>query len=989
MATNSEEFLQFQSEHQKLLARYEQEGKSQSLLPTLLDYVQSVREQAEIIEAAEDRRQLRANIDFWASIVYEISGTYPNTKLASINPTKVEILRVEELIYAQEKLRGIIPHEQLEGVILTLQEKLANLKSLLSGEGSIVQGDHNVAAGEHSVYISGEVSGDIVTNIIHQRIPLSEEQREQIKHRYLHALIRAYSKSTLRPLDPSGQTNYYPLQEIYVELETTTYDSQEIPDRKTIDINTDQRYLSALEATIRYSRLVILGDPGSGKTTFVHHLALTLSRNYLGLEATLGDLQLRLLPLLINFRNLAQRLATVGSSKVSKSILLDIMAAQWMSEFEALGVRELFEPFRDEIAQGNVLLIFDGLDEVPIQLRSLAKSAILALQESFPAIQRIIVTSRIILFDGFAGFKTVTLAPFNTEQIEQFISIWYMTLANSGEMSVNQAQEMSHRLQSAIIYSLGLRELAQNPMLLTILAIVQTNYGTLPLERARLYQASVETLLFRWQQHKEGAYGSNLPNILMELDTTQAELERLLQAIAWEAHTEVIKYQSEGLAEFDVLRLARTHLGSLAKAENFLAYAEQRAQLLIARGGVDQQIYTFPHRTFQEYLAACHLTHLRRLGRQAAKLATEGEVWREVLKLAAEILVYNAHHTEKVLDVIDDMLPRQTPSREDAAGWRQVWLAAEMMNVVGRQQVERDEVGQELLPRLRELVVALIVNEGLLPYQRAEAGKALAFLGDPRPGVSSIEPTMVDIPSGTFLMGSSKDRDSLANKIETPQHLMELPAYQISKYPITVMQYKYFVEDGGYTSKWQSCWTEVGWQRKETQNLTEPRFWQDSRWNVPNFPIVGISWYEAVAYCNWLEKTTGRNFRLPNEAMWEKAARGTDGQIFAWGNEWDSLRLNADETGIGQIVTVGLFPSGDSPYGCADMCGNVWEWTSSPFSVYPFEKSHNHQEHIEKAIVIRGGSAYSGNNENRCAARQKLLPNISQLGLGFRVVSLI
>ncbi len=127
---------------------------------------------------------------------------------------------------------------------------------------------------------------------------------------------------------------------------------------------------------------------------------------------------------------------------------------------------------------------------------------------------------------------------------------------------------------------------------------------------------------------------------------------------------------------------------------------------------------------------------------------------------------------------------------------------------------------------------------------------------------------------------------------EEPQHEQPLPeAYAIGKYPVTVGQYGRFVEDGGYTEKWRNCWTNAGWRQREKEKWTAPRYWDDPQWTVPNHPVVGVSWYEAVAYCNWLKATTGRSFRLPDEAMWEKAARGTDGRIYPWGNKWDSDKV--------------------------------------------------------------------------------------------------
>src|SRR5262249_56725196 len=102
--------------------------------------------------------------------------------------------------------------------------------------------------------------------------------------------------------------------------------------------------------------------------------------------------------------------------------------------------------------------------------------------------------------------------------------------------------------------------------------------------------------------------------------------------------------------------------------------------------------------------------------------------------------------------------------------------------------------------------------------------------------------------------------------------------------------------------------------------------WADPLYNADNQPVVGISWYEAVAYCRWLSAATGREFYLPSEAEWEKAARGLHGLIYPWDNEWRSGRCNSSEASIGRPSPVGSFPAGASPYGALDMAGNVSEW---------------------------------------------------------------
>lgn len=201
-------------------------------------------------------------------------------------------------------------------------------------------------------------------------------------------------------------------------------------------------------------------------------------------------------------------------------------------------------------------------------------------------------------------------------------------------------------------------------------------------------------------------------------------------------------------------------------------------------------------------------------------------------------------------------MTRGTPAAGDEAGWLRVWIAAEISLVVGREAAEQDEVGRELLPPMQDQLATLVGGGYLTPQQRAEAGVALGWLGDPRPDVACVVSSRLEIPAGSFLMGSKKEVDGEAYDDEEPQHSLDLPLYKIGKYPVTVGQFRRFVEAGGYDEA--AYWTEAGWKQRQEAGWKAPRYWDDPRWTVPNHPVVGVSWYEAVAYCNWFKAETGR-----------------------------------------------------------------------------------------------------------------------------------
>ncbi len=223
---------------------------------------------------------------------------------------------------------------------------------------------------------------------------------------------------------------------------------------------------------------------------------------------------------------------------------------------------------------------------------------------------------------------------------------------------------------------------------------------------------------------------------------------------------------------------------------------------------------------------------------------------------------------------------------------------------------------------------------------------------------------------------------------EKPVHEEHVEGFSISRYPVTNMQYQAFVADGGYTRRWRQCWTDAGWQ--EQGDRKGPRSFE-SPVDLPNHPRVGLSWYEAVAFGRWLSERTGVDHRLPTEAEWERAARGTDGREYPWGPKFDAERCNASKTGVGVPTAVGLFPSGVSPagnngIGICDASGNVWEWCATKHRKNYKEPEDNGLEG-SAVRVLRGGSFADGIILARCAVRNRSHPVNIYGSLGLRLVA--
>lgn len=207
---------------------------------------------------------------------------------------------------------------------------------------------------------------------------------------------------------------------------------------------------------------------------------------------------------------------------------------------------------------------------------------------------------------------------------------------------------------------------------------------------------------------------------------------------------------------------------------------------------------------------------------------------------------------------------------------------------------------------------------------------------------------------------------------EKPQHTVSLDAYWIDRDEVTNEQFARFVKDEGYDKR--EFWTEEGWQWKTADNRAKPRYWDDPDWNQADQPVVGVVWFEALAYCRWV------GARLPTEAEWERAAGwDTDRQekyIYPWGNDWDPARANTVESALGTTTPVGHYcPEGASPVGACDMVGNVWEWVSSTYMPYPYRPDDGREDlEAHGTRALRGGSWINERDRARVAYRLPPFP---------------
>jgi formylglycine-generating enzyme required for sulfatase activity len=922
----------------------------------------------------------------------------------------------------------------------TLQRELATLgnasryNAVLIGSGSIVQGEGAVGAGAGGFAAGGPVYGPVILgngNII--GATGTETAEEHARRRYLTHLFRQCNALPLGPLGGEESTDEeITLDKVYIALDTTTsvpLSEEEKRERsgRTFDARGEERRLTALEAALQAPRMVLLGQPGGGKSSFVRQLCAMLAYHHLGGGSALPEDVQRLLPVFIALRDLTPRLRAMDLEAIPEDLRREALAA-CVRDHLLEGLRRLdasaFEgEFLDRLTRGECLLVFDGLDEVPDDLRVCARRTVQAALSYYQP-QRAILTCRVRSYVGDAILPHVvshTLAPFDRDKIADFCRAWYRAQRDLGRIDAATADDKADDLARAANTE-ELIELSSNPLLLTVMAMIHQRDHGLPKERVRLYSRAVSVLLGRWHRwilgrpDHEAALGADLVALLRD----ESRVQRLVERLAYEAHR-----QRRDSAEAGALTRGRAVmilespecLGSLDLAGRFLSFVDQRAGILVGEGGAEghPSHYSFPHRTFQEYLAGCYIAGLPGMAREVWERVREGSDWQLAAQLAAEELHYNDRRGDlALLDLAYRLLPNEPAA--DVAMMRAALWSGQMAALLGARAIRADTVdpegGDAYLRRLLPRLIEVMRGDQLTAPERCDAGNALAALGDPRDEVTTLEGMQFCfVSAGPFWMASGKD-DELAIKDEKPLHPQDVPyGYWLGRYPVTVAQYREYVQSSGH----------------------EPED-ADALRGLDNHPVVRVRWQEARSFCDWLTEAwqergllpTEWVVRLPTEPEWEKAARGGDKvptqpfiasaqagwaesctpnlspngesqRRYPWGKEPDPNRANYDKTGIGSTSAVGCFSAGASPYGVEEMSGNVWEWTGSLWGKNLFDPEHGYPYDPDDGReapdagddvlwVVRGGSFGDDGRYGRCAVRLRLSPYACSDSVGFRVV---
>ncbi|WP_343211472.1 SUMF1/EgtB/PvdO family nonheme iron enzyme (plasmid) [Aliisedimentitalea scapharcae] len=792
--------------------------------------------------------------------------------------------------------------------------------------------------------------------------------------------------------------------------------------------------------------LIVLGEPGSGKSTSLAATAYHFSSDW----SSIGD-KIAIWVTLASVRE-SDDLDEVGLL-LSGVPEIGFLAKKFGTESSLSLKSEL----RKAISSGSAILLLDGLDEVKEFRLDAVKKAITFIKRKHRT-SKVIVTCR--AFDYRQQIPNrklpfeheLELLPYDSEQQQSYVESWYSAAVSSGRLTVDEASPLC----AALIVELktpDVGELGASPLLLALLTMIHSEEAKLPDSRAVLCDKAVEYMLAdaaKWRFREAGQQTTATPPVIsLAIDVAHA---------IHVSEEDLDGASPSGISSREVLNFARKICEQMKDAEptRNIPSAENLAKRLLNSHGLlvetSEDTYEFSHRSFQEFLAGQYYAagaHDEEALNYAAKLH-----WREPFRLLASFAGHEGNNLYYVVSLITRLVRTENVSHDFIL---RTLLGAEMLAEIGKRRLalhkyERvygepisGNVGETGLWGIAaEILHDQVEDEKMSLAERDRAGVILGQLGDPRiisPNGESIFENAVPIQGGLRKIGT--DRLDPADLRKTGGFLggirmVQLPDFKISRYPITNHEFGTFIEDGGYQNPefwngrlakgWmqgtdsvldelRSHWIETlhlhhekeinageisleDTEREASQRIAPrnlPYYWNDRRFSAANQPVVGINFWEAKAYCAWAtENARTRGWineyecvALPTEFEWEAASRPIDDdRIFPWGDNWDESKahVRTNLLNLRQPTPVGVYLENWDGGPC-EMAGNVWEWTDSLFVDFDetLDAERQNDDSLEQRVV-RGSSWQNNPIVAACGARAVDRSYNLFYDVGFRVI---
>lgn len=701
--------------------------------------------------------------------------------------------------------------------------------------------------------------------------------------------------------------------------------------------------------------IVILGDPGSGKTTHLKRVLLwCLQDGYrkLGLSQDM-------LPIFLPLRELGNLSLDLGSFIQAQMGKLHL---------------DLPETFGQQLlARGHLLLLLDGLDEVAdMQQRY---RVVRWIDESL----RVYPTCRFVVTSRFAGytrsaqlseqFIVMYIQPFDFESVKTFVTNWYRIIetdlpADERDARVNvaaNAQGLIDILATSEFRALKVFELTRNPLLLAIICLVHCGRGDLPKSRTGLYEECIDVLLELWRK------------IIDDDKRVNADTgKKILQPVALWLHEKEGRTRATAEELLPVIEPAlRDANWPHGDAKEFLRIVRDESGLLT---GWDHETYGFMHLGFQEYLAA---RHIKKKFEQMPSVLNDmverfgHSWWQEVILLLTSenpyffeeflrVLIQSPNFTEqpellkmcfedaaeRPLGPLLDLL--KTDPGKDPQHWQRQLLALKLIERFDN--IALDELVEGLAGHPFDQIQQRVI------WRKTQANQTV--IQAPRGGYE-----LVWIPGGEFPMGFNEP-DEMRIYWEGPQHSVRVQGFFMGRFPVTNKEYNQFIS--------------------ENPKVSTPNSWGVRQFSGDRHPVVGVSWDDAQRYAEWA------GLQLPNEAQWEYACRAGTSTHFYNGNSEKDL----DRAGWYVYNSGGdIHPVGEkepNAFGLYDMHGNIWEWVEDDWHHNYIGAPEDGRAWVDQPRgpyrVARGGDWSSFDRDCRASYREQFDPDSQIENLGFRLV---